>query len=172
MAAGTPSATAETPSGHSTGSDMPESAMTEMAEDEHGHGGEGEHAFSFGQPAEASEADRTVAIEASDEMAFDPDDVDVQAGEVITFEVTNAGKIPHDFTLGDEAAQEEHEREMAEAMGSEMEMAHDEPNAMTVPPGETRTLTWRFSEPGTVLYGCHQPGHYEAGMVGAVVVPR
>lgn len=106
-------------------------------------------------------------------MAFDPDSVDVEAGEVITFEVENTGVIPHDFTLGNEEAQEEHASKMAEAMGSEgMEMAHTEPNAMTVEPGSTKSLTWRFTESGTVLYGCHQPGHYEAGMVGAVVISQ
>ncbi|MGI8574989.1 MAG: cupredoxin domain-containing protein [Egibacteraceae bacterium] len=144
-------------------------------EDEHGdeaHAAEDDHSFAFGAPAQASQADRTVVIEASDEMAFDPDSVDVPAGEVITFEVENIGKIPHDFTLGDEHAQEEHEQEMAESMESGgMEMAHDDPNVMTVEPGETGSLTWSFTESGTVLYGCHQPGHYEAGMVGAVVIP-
>ncbi|HSJ43832.1 MAG TPA: hypothetical protein VK923_04015, partial [Euzebyales bacterium] len=27
-----------------------------------------------------------------------------------------------------------------------------------------------FVEPGDVLYGCHQPGHYDAGMVGVIEV--
>lgn len=29
---------------------------------------------------------------------------------------------------------------------------------------------WTFTEPGTVLIGCHQPGHYSAGMKGTVTV--
>ena len=41
-------------------------------------------------------------------------------------------------------------------------------NAVTVAAGETRVLTWRFEDAGEVLYGCHEPGHYEAGMVGSI----
>lgn len=130
--------------------------------DEHGDVG-----FAFGAPAEAAEADRTVAIIATDDMAFDPPSVSTQAGEVITFEVTNDGQIPHDFTLGDEHTQREHASEMA-AMGADM--AHADPNAVTLDPGQTAAVTWRFDRAGEVLYGCHQPGHYDAGMVGVVDV--
>lgn len=128
------------------------------------HASEG---FVFGEPADPADADRTVQITARDEFVFEPPTVEVRAGEVITFEVDNAGQLPHDFTLGDEAAQEEHAREMEE-MGAEM--AHTDPNAMTIEPGETASMTWRFTEGGEVLYGCHQPGHYDAGMVGTVEV--
>jgi uncharacterized cupredoxin-like copper-binding protein len=43
-------------------------------------------------------------------------------------------------------------------------------NAVKVGPGETAELTWRFDETGTLLYGCHEPGHYEGGMVGTIEV--
>jgi uncharacterized cupredoxin-like copper-binding protein len=39
----------------------------------------------------------------------------------VRFEVTNAGEIVHEFLIGDEAAQDEFEMEMAEGDG----MAHD-----------------------------------------------
>ncbi|HSK97563.1 MAG TPA: plastocyanin/azurin family copper-binding protein [Euzebyales bacterium] len=42
---------------------------------------------------------------------------------------------------------------------------------MSVPSGETVELTWTFDgETEGLLYGCHEPGHYEAGMVGDIVV--
>lgn len=126
-----------------------------------------EHAeFAFGEPAAASEADRTVEVVASDALAFDPATVTVEVGETILFRITNEGQLPHDFTLGDEAAQQEHEAEMA---GGEMEM-HDEANAVSIPPGETAELAWTFTEPGVVLYGCHETGHYAAGMKGEITV--
>ena len=124
-------------------------------------------AFAFGELADPADADRAVRVRATDELAFEPAVVEVRAGEVITFEVENTGKLPHDFTLGDEDAQEEHAREMEE-MGADM--AHTDPNAMTIDPGETSSMTWRFVEPGDVLYGCHQAGHYDAGMVGVIEV--
>lgn len=41
---------------------------------------------------------------------------------------------------------------------------------VTVKPGSTRTLVHRFGTDETMLIGCHQPGHYEAGMKATVTV--
>jgi uncharacterized cupredoxin-like copper-binding protein len=49
-------------------------------------------------------------------------------------------------------------------------MAHDQPNVVTIPAGETIELSWTFTEAGTVLIGCHQPGHYAGGMKGQISV--
>lgn len=157
-----------------TATDQPqavEDATPDQSEDGHSDDGddheEGEETFAFGEPADPSEADRTVTIVASDDMAYDPPTVEVSAGEVITFEVENVGQLPHDFTIGDEAAQQEHAAEMAEMSADE---AHADPNTITLAAGETGSLTWRFTEDGEFLYGCHQPGHYDAGMVGTMTV--
>ncbi len=123
--------------------------------------------FEFGQPADGAEADRTIQVEADDSLSFDPEIIDVAAGEVVTFSVANVGDLPHEFTLGPADVQREHEEEMA-AMG-DMEM-HGDANALAIPAGETRELTWRFSEPGTIMFGCHVQGHYDAGMVGEIEV--
>lgn len=120
----------------------------------------------IGEPADASEATRSVEVEAFD-MAFEPETITVEAEEVVTFVVTNTGEAVHEFTLGDSAMQQEHAEEMAE-MGSDM--AHDEPYSVSLQPGETKKLTWRFAEGGTVEYACHEPGHYEAGMRGEIRV--
>lgn len=123
--------------------------------------------FGFGEPADPSEADRTVEIVASDDFRFTPAEVTVKVGETITFRIVNQGQLAHDFTLGDQATQERHEEEMAEMGGAVMP---DDPDAIGVDAGETKELTWRFTEAGTVLIGCHQPGHYDAGMRGEVTV--
>lgn len=149
----------------------PAAAPTSPTTDEHSDEGADDHAseaFAFGEPADPADADRTVQIRATDAMAFEPATLDVRAAEVVTFEVDNVGQIPHDFTLGDEHAQQEHAREMA-AMG-DAGMAHADPNTLPLTPGETGSITWRFHDAGAVLYGCHQPGHYDAGMVGSVDV--
>ena len=138
----------------------------EDGEADHEDGDEHEDDFVFGQPGDASAADRVIEIEASDDFTFSPAEIAVSAGETITFEVTNTGKIPHDFTLGDQATQDAHEAEMA---GGDMK-EHGDPNAVVLEPGETSELTWTFTEAGTVLIGCHQPGHYAAGMKGVVDV--
>ncbi len=129
-----------------------------------------EELFSFGEPADADEADRVIEIDANDNLTFDASEITVSAAETITFRITNTGNITHDFTLGDQEAQDEHEAEMSEMMENGETMSHDEPNAAVLGAGETKELTWRFSEAGTVLIGCHQPGHYAAGMTGAVTI--
>lgn len=122
--------------------------------------------FAFGSPADATDAGRVIEIETNDALRFDPADITVAPGETVTFRLTNDGSVVHDITLGDQATQDEHEAEMSGMDG----MAHDEPNVATIPPGETVELTWTFGDEGTVLIGCHQPGHYAAGMTGLITV--
>ena len=136
-------------------------------ESEHGGhamdmGGEG---FAFGEPGNQSEADRMVEISALDSLEFDPKMLEVQSDVTITFVVTNGGKNIHEFVLGDESYQQEHATEMSGGgqMGSGA-------NKIEIEPGSTKSLTWTFTQPGNVLYGCHEPGHYEGGMVGAIAV--
>lgn len=149
--------------------DMSEGTMAdEMHEDD--EAGHDEHTFAFGEPADAADADRVIEIETSDELRFEPASFDVQVGEVITFRVSNNGNLPHDFTLDDAEGQDVHEAEMAEMAADGMMMMGDEPNGFGLPAGETKELTWHFTEAGEVLIGCHQPGHYAAGMVATVNV--
>ena len=115
-----------------------------------------------GAPAEASEATKEVEVAAFDQLRFDPASIEVSAGAVVTFVVTNEGKREHEFVLGDADYQEAHGGDMAH----DMSMG----NAVTVAPGETEELTWRFEESGEVLYGCHVSGHYDGGMVGKIEV--
>jgi uncharacterized cupredoxin-like copper-binding protein len=90
----------------------------------------------------------------------------VPAREPITFVVTNSGAIDHEFTIGDEEVQDEHEQEMLEMPG----MAHDEDNSIIVPPGATKELVYTFDAAGSSLAGCHVPGHYPAGMKATITV--
>ena len=119
-----------------------------------------------GGPADPETAARTVQIEAKDTV-FEPAQLDVQAGETVSFSITNAGKAVHEFTLGDEAMQREHAQMMEHIPAG---MSHDTSNSLTLEPGETKTLTWRFGDPATLEFACHQPGHYEAGMRGVLTV--
>ncbi|MBU6436564.1 MAG: hypothetical protein KGQ77_03475, partial [Betaproteobacteria bacterium] len=45
-----------------------------------------------------------------------------------------------------------------------------EPNMVTVAPGQTGNVIWKFTRSGSVSFACLQPGHYDAGMKGAVQV--
>jgi len=115
-----------------------------------------------GSPADASEAAREIEVAALDRLRFDPPTIEVEAGEVVTFVVTNEGKTEHEFVLGDEEYQKAH------GSGEDHDMSGE--NAIMVAPGRTEELTWRFDDAGEVLYGCHVNGHYDGGMVGAIDV--
>lgn len=140
------------------------------AEGEGHHDQAGGHAptYAFGEPGEAGKADHTVRVRMLDSLKFDPPAVEVEAGETVTFDVVNEGVIVHEFYLGDEAAQAEHAREMAQlGPGSHME---GHPNGLELAGGESGTLTWTFTRPGTVRFECHEPGHVAGGMVGTITV--
>lgn len=108
-------------------------------------------------PTAGGEAQR-IEVTLSDQMRIEPAVMTVRLGQPVTFVVTNSGVIDHEFYLGDEAAQAEHEDEMAAGA-----MAHGHPNAVSVAPGATEELTFTFS-PGQWLAGCHLSGHYPSGM--------
>jgi len=117
-----------------------------------------------------------VRVVMNDRFRYRPSAIMVRAGHRVTFEVTNTGKLPHEFILGDRASQLDHERQMQAApAGEDMDMQthmhmHMDAGGLSVPPGQTRRLTWTFDEPGIVLYGCHVLGHWAAGMRGTIVV--
>lgn len=122
--------------------------------------------FTFGAPADASEADRMIDVEALDTLRFDPDSIEVGVGETVTFVVTNDGAAGHEFVLGDAAAQDQHQGEMAD-MDEPMTA---EANVLALDPSEQASLTWTFTERATLLYACHVDDHFVQGMVGEIRV--
>lgn len=124
------------------------------------------HAHSQGQSDKAPKVDRTIQITTFD-IRFDKSKLHVQAGETIRFVVTNKGKLPHEVIIGDASEQAEHEKEMQQMAGMDMP---DEPNGITLKPGQTKSLIWTFDQKGEIEFACHVPGHYAAGMVGKIVV--
>ncbi len=128
--------------------------------------GRGKKSYTFGEPGRAAEAGRTVEVAADDRggMRYSMDLKSIQQGETIRFVVTNKGEGPHEFTIGDTASQRAHARLMAK----NPEMHHDDdPSAVTLRPGETKELVWKFSKPvqSDFVFACQMPGHYDAGMV-------
>lgn len=120
----------------------------------------------FGRSAAASQATRTVKVSMSDTMRFSPRELQVRRGETVRFVVTNAGKTMHEMVLGTMADLKRHAALMREHPG----MEHDEPYMAHVAPGRTQSIVWQFTEPGEFHYGCLIPGHFEAGMIGRIVV--
>ncbi|MBJ9975312.1 cupredoxin family protein [Pseudomonas sp. S75] len=136
---------------------------------------DGGHSFSFGEPAAASQATRTVQVVLKD-IAFEPDALQVKAGETVRFVLINEGKLAHEFNLGDRAMHVEHQKEMAAmaAMGHEQmghgAHGHDQGNTVLVQPGQRAELTWTFRKSAPIEFACNVPGHYQAGMVGPLTI--
>lgn len=106
-------------------------------------------------------------IETEDgEMLFEPRTLDFKAGETVVFTITNNGEAEHEFVMDTVAKNAEHK----ELMAKFPEMEHDDPNAVRLQPGEKGTIVWTFTNAGAFEFACLIPGHYEAGMHGALTV--
>jgi uncharacterized cupredoxin-like copper-binding protein len=118
-------------------------------------------------PASAPGQPVRVEVKLLDTFRIEPSAMTVPVGAPVTFVITNAGVIDHEFYVGDEAAQQHHEEEMAGMGGM---MAHDDPMGIAVDPGQTRELTITFEGPADLLGACHVTGHYAAGMRAPITV--
>ena len=118
--------------------------------------GTGPHPGSPGFVAGTAATPRIVRVIATDALRFQPDIVVVQEGETITFAVTTMGMVSHEFMVGPAADVATHTEGAAEI---------DD-----IGPMQTRFLTYTFAGPGPFAFACHEPGHFEAGMTGTIVV--
>lgn len=114
----------------------------------------------------ASAGVRTITVTMTDAFRFDPASIAVRAGETVRFEVMNAGEIIHEFLIGDAEDQAMFEDQMGDGNG----IAHDGDAGVSVEPGQTETFEYTFDTAGELLAGCHEPGHYDAGMVATIIV--
>ena len=122
---------------------------------------------SFGEPGREGEVTRTVEVTATDDMELHMDLDSIRQGETIEFVVTNTGQTPHEFSIGDTGSQRAH----ANLMKKNPHMKHHgDPSMLTLGPGETGTLVWKFSKPvqGDIVFACQMPGHWDAGMLHRV----
>jgi uncharacterized cupredoxin-like copper-binding protein len=109
---------------------------------------------------------RTVVIRMTDDMRFQPGSIEVREGETIRFVVRNAGKVLHEMVIGTPQELQAH----AAMMKKFPTMEHDEPFMTHVKSGRQGEIVWNFNRPGTFQFACLIPGHFEAGMMGMIVV--
>ena len=125
-----------------------------------------EHASALGKPGDPTKVTLTVEVGMSDTMRFSPASITAKKGETIRFVVKNNGKLKHELVLGTVKELKAH----AALMQKFPEMEHADPNQVSVEPGKTGELIWQFTQGGTFDFACLQPGHYEAGRAGKVIV--
>ena len=126
----------------------------------------GHDAPTIGEAGKAAQVTRTIQVEMRDTMRFVPANFSIKHGETIRFVVKNMGKLKHEFTLGTDKDLKEH----YEVMKKFPEMEHADDNMLSVAPGQTGEMLWKFSQAGSVNIACLHVGHYEAGMKGVVKV--
>lgn len=103
--------------------------------------GEGHDVHADASPADGA---RVIAL-TGDDFRFDPDRIEIGAGEAIAIELT-AADLEHDFVVD----------------GLDAHVHAD--------PGTTSTGALSIDEPGRYAAYCSVPGHREAGMTATVVV--
>ena len=122
----------------------------------------------FGREGDPQKVTRTIEIDMSDKMRFSPAELTIRQGETVRFRIKNSGKVLHEMVLGSMQELKEH----AELMKKHPGMEHEEPYMAHVTPGKRETMVWQFNQPGEFYYGCLIPGHFEAGMVGKIIVTK
>ena len=100
-------------------------------------------------PSDGSSGVAEVVLE---EMRFKPNRINAKVGVPLTLRLTNEGTERHDLNF---------ESIHMPGLGGVESILE---------PGETRSITLTFDEPGTHLFICTLPGHAAAGMTGALFV--
>jgi uncharacterized cupredoxin-like copper-binding protein len=102
---------------------------------------------------------RIVWMQMDDTLKFMPDSVAVTKGETIRFVLTNVGKVTHEFQVGPA------DMVAADKVDGILNVEKDELIA-----GHSFSVDYTFSGDGPYAYACHEPGHFEAGMKGVIVL--
>ncbi len=123
----------------------------------------------WGIAGETRDVQRTITIRMTDAMRFEPSRITVREGETVRLRAVNRGRVLHEIVLGTPQELRAH----AELMKKHPGMEHDEPYMAHVAAGRRGDIVWTFNRAGTFDFACLIPGHFDAGMVGQIVVtPR
>ena len=120
----------------------------------------------FGREGDGRKVNRVIRVEMSDAMRFFPDQIKVKRGDTVRFNVRNRGQLAHEMVLGTMDELKQHAAQMKKTG----EMMHEGAHAAHVRPGATGRIVWQFTRAGEFYYACLTPGHFDAGMIGTVVV--
>ena len=99
-------------------------------------------------------------------LRYTPSEITVKLGDTLRIEAKNSGKTMHEIVLGTMNELKAH----SELMKKHPDREHGDPYMAHVAPGKTEHFVWQFTKPGEFYYGCLIPGHFEAGMIGKVIV--
>jgi uncharacterized cupredoxin-like copper-binding protein len=94
---------------------------------------------------------------------FDLGTLRVHEGTLLQLVVRNDDPIDHELVIGGAAVHRQHT--------DGRERRHPPvPGEVSVAPGDTAMTFYELTEPGSVTYACHLPGHVAYGMTGTIEV--
>ena len=135
-------------------------STTVLASGTHSHSHD-DMMYSVGKPGQGT-PNRVIEVSMQDSMRyqFSPDLTSLKDGEIIEFRIRNDGQVQHEFSIGNSDDQVKH----SVMMQKMPDMKHNDPNTVSLEPGESAELSWKFVSNDTVVFACNVPGHFEAGM--------
>lgn len=117
-------------------------------------------------PGSSASPVATVEVTMRDDNTYEPREIEVERGRAVRFVVVNAGKLRHEFLIGNVAQHQEHETQMAEGEKHGGQHGEEELPGLGVAPGDKQDFTYTFPAGRELIFACHEPGHFEAGMRG------
>jgi uncharacterized cupredoxin-like copper-binding protein len=122
----------------------------------------------YGREGDPRKVNRVIRVDMSDTMRFFPSELRVKRGDTVRFVVRNSGELPHELVIGTMDELKKYAALMKK--GEDIGHVHALPNAAHAERGKSARLVWQFTRPGEFYYACMVPGHFEAGMIGTIVV--
>lgn len=124
---------------------------------------------SDGTPSPGAGDNERIEITMTDDLRFEPSNVQARQGDTVTFVVRNPTEVDHEFAVGNaETAGMMDGSPMPGSMGG-MDHGMMGPS-VPVPAGGTAKLSVTFTEAGAIPFACHLNAHDEAGMTGTITV--
>lgn len=120
----------------------------------------------FGREGDPRKVKRVIRIDMSDTMQYFPAELKVKRGDTVRFVLNNKGHLPHVMVIG---SMEELQKRAA-LVKNTADVAEIAPDGILVTPGASAPLVWQFTRAGEFYYACLMPGHFDAGMIGTIVV--
>lgn len=124
------------------------------------------HGTKIGREGRPQDVKQTIQVDMHDQNKFTPNRVEVKAGETVRFFVRNMGQNKHTFVIGTQQELHDH----AQMMKQDPNMAHQDANMISLKPRQRGGVIWHFDKPGTYYFGCMEPGRFDDGMIGTILV--
>jgi uncharacterized cupredoxin-like copper-binding protein len=102
---------------------------------------------------------RLVEVSMDDQLKFMPMEIPVTKGETVRFLLTNVGTATHEFAVGPK------DKVDADEVDGTIVVEADEITAHKL-----KVIDYTFDGTGPYGFACHEPGHFEAGMFGDILL--